>query len=68
MSPFEGEGGVFQLLGGFKQGRAGGVEAQALGQPVKQRRPVEGGLEGGEAPADRRLAQPSARPAARREP
>lgn len=49
---------AFDALGCRNQLFAGGIEAQAFGQTVEQCWSAERGLEGREAPADRRLAQP----------
>ena len=38
MAPFEGKGGVFQLLGGLDQCRASRINPQPLRQSVEQRR------------------------------
>ena len=54
--PFERQGGVLQLLGNGQQGCAGLIEPQSLGQPIEQGRSAENRLEGGNTPADRRLA------------
>src|SRR6516162_10361983 len=62
MAPFEGKGGVFQLLGGLDQCRASSINPQPLRQSVEQRRTAKGGLERGETPADRRLTQPERSP------
>src|SRR5215213_624229 len=54
--PFEGQGGVLQLLGNGHQGGTRLIEPQSLGHSIEQGRSTEDGLERSNSPTDRRLA------------